>query len=156
MVHGPHFQKGCVRSSHLVVRGNHTYWHPISISTDTESISIAVRYRSNILFIAKDDITHKKKRQNCEKSPTCTHYTYKCAYDIFRMLDLWSLPPTHQPVAEVVHVISGDERGGELMSPVCVKNVELLGGRTRYLIRAEAWRERTWRHKASLHMEGCQ
>lgn len=44
----------------------------------------------------------------------------------------------HPPVAEVVDVISGDERRGELMGPVCVKNVELLGGRTRYFIRAEA------------------
>lgn len=98
MVRGPHFEKGCVRSSHLVVRGNHTHWHPISISTDTESISIAVRYRSNILFIAKDDIMHKKKRQNCEKCTTCTHYTYKCAYNIFRMLDFDHFhPPTHPP-----------------------------------------------------------
>lgn len=135
MVREPHFEKGCVRSSHLVVRGNHTHWHPISISTDTESISIAVRYRSNILFIAKDDIMHKKKRQNYEKCTTCTHYTYKCMYDIFRMLDFDHF---HPPVAEVVDVISGDERRGELMSPVCVKNVELLGGRTRYFIRAEA------------------
>lgn len=49
-----------------------------------------------------------------------------------------SMTPTHQPVAEVEHVITGDQRGGELVSPVGVKNVELLGGGTGHFVRAEA------------------
>lgn len=55
---------------------------------------------------------------------------------------------THQPVAEVVHIVSGDERHGELMGAVHVKDVELLGGGTSDLIRAEARGEGTWRHEA--------
>lgn len=50
--------KNCVKhfrtcSSHLIVRGNHTYRHPVGISTDTEGVPAAVCHCSYILLIAE-------------------------------------------------------------------------------------------------------
>lgn len=35
---------------------------------------------------------------------------------------------THQPVAEVVFIVTSDQRHGELVSPIQIKHIELLGG----------------------------
>ncbi len=44
--------------------------------------------------------------------------------------------PTHQPVAEVVFVVSSDQRHGELVGPICIKHIELLRGWRSNFIRA--------------------
>lgn len=43
-------------------------------------------------------------------------------------------PDKHQPVTEVVFVVSSDQRHGELVSPICIKHVELLRGWTGHFI----------------------
>ena len=46
-----HSVKSCL--SHLIVRGNHTYRHPVGISTDTEGVSTAVCHCGHILVVAE-------------------------------------------------------------------------------------------------------
>lgn len=46
-------QKTCW--SHLIVRGNHTYRHPVGISPDAEGVPAAVRHCGHILLIAESE-----------------------------------------------------------------------------------------------------
>lgn len=58
-------------------------------------------------------------------------------------------PHPHQPVAEVVFIVSSDQRHGELVSPICIKHIELLRSWRGHFIRAWTWRQGAWRHTVS-------
>lgn len=48
----------------------------------------------------------------------------------------------HEPVAEVVLEVPGDQWHGELVGAIGVEDVELLGGRRRHLEGGRTWRQR--------------
>lgn len=48
--------------------------------------------------------------------------------DNVQMLNVVEGSHTHQPVAEVKFVVTGDQRHGELVSPICVKYIKFLRG----------------------------
>lgn len=52
----------------------------------------------------------------------------------------------HRPVAEVVLIVSGDQRHGELVSPIRIKHIKLLRSWRSHFVGARAWGQRTWKH----------
>lgn len=50
-------------SSHLIVRGNHAYGHPVGISTDTEGVPATVCHRGHIVLIAESEGIQRKEKK---------------------------------------------------------------------------------------------